>query len=105
MRLMKKSRQLIVKQSRRRLRLKAIAALGGYCKACNISDFRVLEFDHIEPVQWRTNGKVKMNGQQNTNEINKMVKRGENPTEKFQLLCANCHKIKTYENNDNVARG
>jgi len=101
---MTKDRRIYQQRSRAKMRLKAIAALGGYCKSCNVNDVRVLEFDHIVPIQWRTNKKIKMNGQQNTNEINRLVKQGEDPKQKFQLLCANCHKIKTYENGDNEVR-
>lgn len=87
-------------KSRMRVRLKAINALGGSCCQCGVDDYRVLEFDHVEPIQWRTNGKTKMNGQHNTNTINKMVKAGEDPNKIYQLLCANCHKIKTSDNQD-----
>ena len=88
------------RRSRMRLRRKAIDYLGGRCAVCGEGYHVVLEFDHIDPVKWRSSGLVKMNGQQNTNDINRMIKNGEEPKDVFQLLCANCHKIKTHENKD-----
>lgn len=98
-------RKVVQRRSRVKMRMLAIDALGKACSQCGIDDYRVLEFDHISPVQWRTNGKVKLNGQQNTNTINRMVREGAEPKEIYQLLCANCHKIKTADNLDYEFRG
>jgi len=94
----KTSRREVQQRSRAKLRGQAINALGGCCQKCGFSDFRVLEFDHIVPVLWRTNNLARMNGQHNTNEINRMIREGEDPRLVFQVLCANCHRIKTLEN-------
>lgn len=94
----KTSRREVQQRSRAKLRGQAINALGGCCKKCGFDDFRVLEFDHIVPVRWRTNNLVRMNGQHNTNEINRMIREGEDPRSVYQVLCANCHRIKTLEN-------
>lgn len=88
------------RRSRMRLRRKAIDYLGGRCAVCGEGYHVVLEFDHINPIKWVTSGLKKINGQQNTNDINRMIKNGEEPKDVFQLLCANCHKIKTHENKD-----
>jgi 5-methylcytosine-specific restriction endonuclease McrA len=101
----REQRREVQRRSRVKMRGMAIDALGGCCIECGIADHRVLEFDHVTPIQWRTNGKVKMNGQQNTNTINAMVKTGEDPAAVYQLLCANCHKIKTADNQDYEFRG
>ena len=98
-------RRVVQRRSRVRRRSLAIDALGGCCIECGNRDYRVLEFDHVTPIQWRTNGKVKMNGQQNTNSINAMVRAGDDPSSVYQLLCANCHKIKTSDNQDYEFRG
>jgi hypothetical protein len=45
-------------------------------------------------------GTVKVNGQHNMNEINRMVKQGIDPASKYQLLCCNDHRKKTYANQD-----
>lgn len=100
-----KERRETQRKSRVKMRKLAIDALGGACCQCGVDDYRVLEFDHVTPIQWRTNGKVKMNGQQNTNTINAMAKAGQEPRSVYQLLCANCHKIKTSDNQDYEFRG
>jgi len=94
----KGNRREVQQRSRAKLRGQARDALGGCCKNCGFDDHRVLEFDHIVPVLWRTNELKRMNGQHNTNEINRMVRNGEDPRTVYQLLCANCHRIKTLEN-------
>lgn len=79
--------------ARRRLRhrLYLISLLGGKCVKCETSDVRVLQFDHIDP-------KSKEFG------INKRLyyslKVLEPEALKCQLLCANCHVIKTQECGD-----
>ena len=88
------------RKSRMKLRRQAINYLGGCCVDCGEDCHIVLEFDHIKGIKWRSSGLVKMNGQQNTNHINRMVKAGEDPNNTFQLLCANCHKLKTHNNKD-----
>ena len=88
------------RKSRMKLRRQAIDHLGGVCSVCGEDYHVVLEFDHIDPIKWRSNGLVKLNGQQNTNQINRMIKSGDDPNKLFQLLCANCHKVKTHNNKD-----
>ena len=101
----REQRREVQRRSRVKMRGMAIDALGGCCIECGIDDYRVLEFDHVRPIQWVTNGKVKMNGQQNTNAINAMVKAGDDPSSVYQLMCANCHKKKTSDNQDYEFRG
>ena len=95
----------VQKKSRIKRRQDAISALGGKCTVCNVDDWRVLEFDHIQPIQWCTNNLTKRNGQHNTNTVNQMVKDKLDPTTIYQLLCANHHKIKTIENQDFISKG
>ena len=97
-------RKTTQKKSRMKRRLDAIASLGGLCCSCGNDNPIVLEFDHIVPIQWRTNSLIKANGQHNVNTINAMVNNGEDPTEMYQLLCANCHKLKTHTNQDYIAK-
>lgn len=99
------NRKITQRKSRVKRRLDAISALGGSCNYCKIDNPVVLEFDHIKPIQWRTNNLVKLNGQHNVNIINSMVTKGQNPHEIYQLLCANCHKIKTHNNKDYITKG
>ena len=98
------SRMIAQKKSRMKRRMDALSALGGQCYSCKIDNPVVLEFDHIKPIQWRTNNLVKVNGQHNVNTINSMSKNGQDPREVYQILCANCHKIKTHSNRDYIAK-
>ncbi len=73
-----------------RLRREAIEFLGGSCTMCGISDIRVLEIDHI-------NGggraeRTKLTGQV----FHYAILNGKRRTDDLQVLCANCHAIKTY---------
>lgn len=75
-------------RARLRLRLAAVAALGGFCTACGISDPRVLEIDHINgggSQEFRTIGSPG---------VQRKLAAGD--TAGYQLLCANCHNIKTF---------
>jgi len=60
------------------------------CLDCNCEDWRVLEFDHV---------KEKKMG------ISKMISHGYNwkvilkEIKKCEIVCANCHRIRTYERN------
>lgn len=75
------------KRYRDRKRKDAILVLGGACLSCGNSDPRVLEIDHVEGggTADRKGGQIAI--------LNKVIS-GEPG---FQLLCANCHKIKTHE--------
>ena len=60
------------------------------CINCGNNDFRVLEFDHLDP-------------NQKDFSVGEGLKLGYsfdrilNEIEKCQVLCANCHRIKTFE--------
>lgn len=62
--------------------------LGGKCQNCGISDSRVLDFDHIDPAS-----KEMLISQRYNLPIGVL----EEEVRKCQLLCANCHRIKTFE--------
>lgn len=73
-----------------KIRLEAIKILGGKCCQCGFTNFRALQIDHIIPDQ---KGRLVHKGQQNA----KDVVSGILTKESVQLLCANCHWIKTYD--------
>ena len=73
-----------------KLKNKAIATLGGACVRCGFSDYRALEFDHIHGDGY----KVKPSNSRS--ELRKHLRAGT-IHEVYQLLCANCHAIKTYD--------
>ena len=71
---------------RRKLRMKVIEHLGGECVDCGFDDPRALDIDHIEPIRGkRESSKYYL--------YRSILDDGEG----FQLLCANCHRIKTSE--------
>lgn len=63
------------------------------CVVCGNKDFRVLEFDHIN----RKNKKYNISDMAGAGLGWKTIL---NEIKKCQVLCANCHRIKTYENKD-----
>ena len=85
------------KQSRRRMRLRAIERMGGECESCSISETAVLEFDHRIPVHRRSNGTTAR-----TSETVRAILDSADPFVEFALLCANCHKRKTRANEDHI---
>jgi 5-methylcytosine-specific restriction endonuclease McrA len=75
------------KESYRRLKCQAIILLGGRCVRCQLDDMRCLEIDHIIPVR----GDRSIYGVK----LYRSVVSGNK--DNLQVLCANCHAIKTYE--------
>ena len=72
----------------KKIRLDAIKMLGGACAQCGYDDWRVLEIDHIEG-----------GGREHRKRVDhKMQYRNirDGNTEGYQLLCANCHGIKSH---------
>lgn len=59
-----------------------------YCVKCGIKDIRVLEFDHMDPSIKSFGISSAITGTYSWNKILQEI-------EKCQILCANCHKIKT----------
>ena len=76
----------------RHARAEALRVLGNKCVRCGISDYRVLQVDHIN------GGGVKFAklGQTGYTLYIDVVR---NPS-KYQCLCANCNWIKRYENKE-----
>lgn len=73
-----------------KLRQDAISQLGGKCAECGNNDYRVLQFDHIDG-----GGDADRGGRnQNNRSVMREVRDGKR--DDIQLLCANCHNIKTY---------
>lgn len=72
----------------RSLRQKAIQTLGGVCVRCGYADARALEIDHIEPLR---------NSKRQLSQAQMLVDILRGNIDNLQLLCANCHAIKTYE--------
>ena len=67
-------------------RIKAISRLNGKCVSCSTRNHQILDFDHIIPRF--------SSGYRKTTRNEQEMKRHP---ERFQLLCANCHWIKTFK--------
>lgn len=76
----------------KRLREQVIKHLGGKCAHCGIKDHRVLHVDH--KYGGGTQERKKMGGSAQF-KIYKLVLKDK--TGRFQLLCANCNRIKRLE--------
>jgi len=60
------------------------------CKICGIKDWRVLDFDHLD------NSIKKFNISNHASNAYTLSKL-KNEMRKCQILCSNCHRIKTFE--------
>jgi predicted HNH restriction endonuclease len=69
-----------------RLRQEAIAALGGVCAICQCADIRCLQIDHVTPLR----------GAQRLGSVALYRSIILGARDGLQVLCANCHAIKTY---------
>ena len=69
------------------LRRQAFAALGDECRECENSDHRVLQIDHING-----GGRAERMKTSSLPFFRKVIAN----TDGYQLLCANCHAIKTW---------
>lgn len=61
--------------------------LGGECAHCGNNDFRVLDVDHIDPAKKR---------KPRNNNLRTRLLLWRREVNNLQLLCANCHRIKTH---------
>ena len=67
------------------------------CRECGNKDFRVLDFDHIDASK-KEFGICQLWKYSSSLELLK------NEIRKCQILCANCHRIKTYEERKDMQR-
>jgi len=86
------------RDSHQKLRKQAIATLGGKCLWCGYDkDYRALQVDHIEPILKQYRG-------DSSSHFREVVSMNE-PFSKYQLLCANCHSIKSYDERHKYHQG
>ena len=81
----------------RDLRVRVIKKYGGCCSRCGYSDWRALQFDHVEGKGNQLTRGCARSRQDFMHEVLAAFGTG-----KFQLLCANCNLIKKYENGEGV---
>ncbi len=78
------------------LRKEALEALGGKCVRCGFSDSDALQIDHIYGTE---NGTREL---RKTRSKYLAILRGAVDRTELQVLCANCHMIKTRRNRDDL---
>ncbi len=82
------------RKKREQIRLDIFKKLGNKCVRCGFSDIRALQIDHI-------NGRNKEKRMQWYAFRNYLLDLPESELFKnYQILCANCNKIKQYEENE-----
>ena len=74
-----------------RQRAEVIYRLGGRCNQCGITDIRVLEVHHVNHDGYKE--REKHRGESAGKQLTSVRRTPEH----FELLCSNCHKIKTLE--------
>ena len=85
------------KKYRLERRLKLIKLLGDKCKKCSIKDWMVLEIEHIKGDGYKDREKFGTLGPKfYTYYLHHTIE----AKKRLQILCANCHKIKTYNNGE-----
>ena len=92
-------KMLVLRQKNTRLRI--IKLLGNCCKHCGTDDKRVLQLDHING-DGKFERKRNKNGNCSKPKYKSILDRILNGYVGLQVLCANCHMIKTYENKDHL---
>lgn len=68
-----------------------IALLGGKCIVCGITNPILLEFHHIDPTHKDFDISKGLSGNWESSELL------EKEAKKCELLCANCHRLKTHQ--------
>ena len=76
------------RERKQAIRIQLQALLGGKCTRCLVSDHRLLDFDHLDPLTKTMNISQKLHLPWET-----LVEEAK----KCQLLCPNCHRLKTLE--------
>lgn len=79
----------------RRKRQEAVDLYGAACQRCGFSVPECLDFDHVDG-----NGFIDRKTRSRYTQLNAII-RGEAG---WQLLCANCHRVKTYEKEEHCRR-
>lgn len=69
-----------------KLRKKALNGLGGVCSCCGETEFLFLQIDHIN-----NDGHIDRKNGINSQQLARKVIRENYPSDKYQILCANCN--------------
>ncbi|SRR6266436_7329492 len=77
------------------LRSEAIRKYGGKCVSCGFSDWRALQFDHVN-----SEGREHRNFTRKHSFLAEII---ADTSGRYQLLCANCNQIKKYTHREGVS--
>jgi len=79
--------------SRARVRSKVIKLLGSKCNNCGCEDVRVLQINHVynDGHELKRGGRIRGLDSKHY----RAIVRGEDDLSRYELLCANCHMLKT----------
>lgn len=92
----KERKAFLMRQYRHNAWLQVIQTLGGKCSICGFADIRALQIDHLIPI--RQGGHSRRNSTYNG--FRAMLTEIEAGSTDYQVLCANCHCIKTKTNGE-----
>lgn len=82
-----------IQRNRKKLRLSILEMLGNCCKGCGYSDKRALQIEHING-----DGAEERRKYKDPNTCYRFIKSQiEAGSDRYQILCANCHIIKHSE--------
>lgn len=76
------------------LKLEALDLLGGKCFKCGLTNYRMLQIDHIKPLRRRSHG---LSHNSNGASFYVALLDGKEDVSNLQVLCANHHAQKTYD--------
>lgn len=79
---------------RRKKRFKLLEIFNSCCVKCGFSDWRALQIDHLLSNGSQERRELTLDG------ISKKILSMEDPKSEYQLLCANCNRIKQHENKE-----
>lgn len=80
-----------------KLRIELFHLLGNKCSSCGFTDFRALDIDHV-----RNNGNEERKIYKNYRKfLRETIQKVKEDSKDYQLLCANCNRIKEFERKPN----
>lgn len=90
-----RKRRLSLQRNAKIRRDSVLNDLGGCCVKCDCGDKRVLQIDHI-----RANPGGRRAKDRASNGLVNGIRTGRKPLKDFQLLCANCNTLKSFDNRE-----
>ena len=96
----KEKRRIYVLEYVRNIRKGILERLGNKCVRCGVTDFRVLQVDHINGGGVRERRETRPIGSRSYLHYLRNKLKSKKSFLEYQLLCANCNWIKRWENEE-----